>query len=224
MKLYYCPYFNGSQELWEHPLHQEIVYIPPQRVLEYTKTLHEGHTYWDCPAWRSYWNNSFVIFNQLDMEFEWDKEICKITKKSFKDPKTDYIKIQEMTKDGMIFELTQQLLVWLPNKEKNVWAEVLPFPRMFHKTGLEYLSSEFPVSRWHKPMVPIYKAHASKIKLKRGDPLYTIRFKGGKNNQYNLQPWKDLDPPEWLKTKFIQHNNMGRWVTGGVWNLFRRDT
>ena len=33
-----------------------------------------------------------------------------------------------------------------------------------------------------------------------------------------------MDPPKWLKTKFTQHNNMGRWVTGGAWNLFRRDT
>ena len=223
MKLYYSPYFEGSQSVWEHPLHQDVVYIPPQRVLEYDKKLHEEHIYWDCPAWKNYWNNSWVVFNQIDFKFEWDKTLGKITKKSFGEPKTDYIRPEQIKNgDGLVFGLPQQLLIWLPNKEKNIWIEMIPYTRLFHQTGLEYLSSEFPLSRWHKQLAPRFKAHATTISLKRGDPLYVIRFKGGDN--YSLQRWKDIDPPEWLRVKFHQHNSLDYWVKDAAWNLFRRDT
>tara|TARA_B100001113_G_scaffold317552_1_gene285035 strand:+ start:909 stop:1721 length:813 start_codon:yes stop_codon:yes gene_type:complete len=257
MKIYYSPCHHlpvgyieqpgvteqgvSSHDIWDHPLHNEGVYIPPQRVLEYEKDVHVGHMYWECPAWKSYWNNTWVVFSQMDLDIEWDKETGRITKTSFQLPAfRDHILINEGSLKGenygwdgsrigcpyqghLVFQMPQLLFMWLPNKDRNIWVEMAAFPSVFHKTGLEFINVEYPFSRWFKAANPAFKAHATKFSIKRGDPLYTMRFKGGKNNQYRLERWKDPEPPEWIKIRSNQHSALKQWVKKVSWNLIKKD-
>ena len=257
MKIYYAPchhlpvgYIEQPREteqgahpanIWDHPLHQESVFIPPQRVLDYEQGMHEAHTYWECPAWKSYWNNTWVVFSQLDLEVEYNKDTGRVTKTSFAVQSfRDHILINEGSlidknfhwdssamgcpyKGNLVFQMPQLLFMWLPNKDRNVWVELAAYPSLFHKTGLEFISVEYPFSRWYKAANPAFKAHGSKFKIKRGDPLYTMRFKGGKNNAYTLKRWKDPEPPEWLKIRSNQHAALKQWVKKVSWNLIKSD-
>ncbi len=257
MKIYYTPchhlpvgYVEQTTEteqgvhpsdIWDHPLHQESVYIPPQRVLDYEQKTHEAHTYWECPAWKSYWNNTWVVFSQLDLEVEYNKDTGRVTKTSFstqafrdhilinegslidKDFSWDSTRIGCPYKGNLVFQMPQLIFMWLPNKNRNIWVELAAYPSLFHKTGLEFISVEYPFSRWYKAANPAFKAHGSSFKIKRGDPLYTMRFKGGKNNLYNLQRWKDPEPPEWLKIRSNQHAALKQWAQKVSWNLIKKD-
>lgn len=127
------------------------------------------------PTWKSYWSNTWVVFNQLDVEIEYEKSSGSITSSNFRfDRINQSIMIAEgklntqglrqnssdigMPYNGnLVFQLPQLLLFWLPNKDPNVWVEVLPYPSLFHETGLELISVEYPFSRWHKPVNPAFK-------------------------------------------------------------------
>ena len=111
----------------------------------------------------------------------------------------------------------------MPKKERNIWVECSAYPSLFHDTGLEFISVEYPFSRWYKPVNAAFKAHGSRFKLKRGQPMYCMRFRGGKNNAYDLRRWKDAHPPEELKVKLNQHQSLKQWVKGVSWGLIKKD-
>ena len=232
---------NTNTNIWDHPLHSEHAFIPPKRVLEYEEERHNRHSYWECPAWKSYWANSWVVFNQMDLEVEWEKESGFITQQSFRPSRfQDYMMINEGKLRGeggnynstqiglsyvgnLVFQLPQLLFLWLPNKERNIWVELCAYPMTFHDTGLEFISVEYPFSRWHKATNAAFKAHATKFKLKRGDPMYVMRFRGGKNSAYDLKKWHEAEPPDWLKIKANQHSAVKQWIKGISWNLIKKD-
>jgi len=227
--------------IWDHPLHSEHAFIPPQRVLEYSAEEHKGHSYDECPAWRSYWSNTWVVFSQTDLIIEYDKETGIIQATNFKGKNfRDHITINEgkIYEDGvlwnssyigtgykgnLVFQMPQLLFMWLPKKERNIWIELNAWPSTYHETGLEFISVEYPIGRWHRPANPAFKAHGSKIKIKRGQPLYTMRFRGGKNNAYNLQRWNEAKPPKDMRIRLNQHQAFKQWVPGASWNLFKKD-
>jgi hypothetical protein len=124
---------------------------------------------------------------------------------------------------NLVFQMPQLLFMWLPKKERNVWIELNSWPDTFHDTGLEFISVEYPIGRWHRPANPAFKAHGSKVNIKRGQPLYTMRFRGGKNNAYNLRRWAEPKPPKELQIRLNQHQAFKQWVPGGSWNLFKKD-
>jgi len=251
-KIYYAPCYHppvgyieqdprSNTCIWDHPLHSEHAFIPPQRALEYSAEDHKGHSYDECPAWRSYWANTWIVFSQTDLQIEYEKETGLITKTSFgTKPFRDYITLNEgkiydngtiwsssymgcQYVGNLVFQLPQLLFMWLPNNERNIWIELSAYPTLFHETGLEFISVEYPIGRWHRPANAAFKAHGSKIKIKRGQPLYTMRFRGGKNNAYNLRRWEEPLPPKDLQVRLNQHQALKQWVPGVSWNLFRKD-
>ena len=252
-KIYYAPCYHApvgyieqnpldNTDIWDHPLHSEHAFIPPMRMTDYEKGKHEGHSYYDCPAWKSYWANSWVVFNQVDLEIEYDKESGMIQKTNFQNARfRDHILINEGKimegggqvwsstyigtpyKGNLVFQMPQLLFMWLPKKEKNIWCELAAHPETFHETGLEYIANEYPFSRWMRPANAAFKAHGSKFKLKRGAPLYTIRFRGGKNNAYSFQRYEKPHPPKELQVRLNQHQALKQWQPGISWNLFKKD-
>tara|TARA_Y100000361_G_scaffold153885_1_gene177089 strand:+ start:4440 stop:5243 length:804 start_codon:yes stop_codon:yes gene_type:complete len=251
-KIFYSPIYhlpsgfveqppNSNTSIWDHPIHSEHAFIPPKRVLEYEEESHKGHSYWECPAWKSYWANSWVVFNQLDYEVEYDKATGCITSSSFRPSRfQDYMMINEgkIRGDGinwsseqiglkytgnLVFQLPQLLYLWLPDKQRNVWVELCAYPGMFHKTGLEFISVEYPFSRWARATNAAFKAHSSKFRIKRGDPLYVMRFRGGKNNAYDLRKYHEAEPPREHKIRLNQHQSLKQWVKGVSWNLIKKD-
>lgn len=250
-KIFYSPCYHppgdnldqpeGPTSIWAHPLHSDLVFKAPRKMLEYQEEDHIKHTYWDCPAWKSYWSNTWVVFNQLDVEIEYEKSSGSITSSNFRfDRINQSIMIAEgklntqglrqnssdigMPYNGnLVFQLPQLLLFWLPNKDPNVWVEVLPYPSLFHETGLELISVEYPFSRWHKPVNPAFKAHSSKFKLRRGQPIYMVRFKSNKNNTYDLRQWQDPEPPEWIINKANKQAKLKRWLRNSSWDFIKDD-
>lgn len=229
---------NERDDIWDHPLHNEGVFIPPRRALEYEQERHENRSYQECPAWKSYWAQSFVVFNQIDLKMTFKKESGLITDTNFPLHEFNkYVLINEGSTRGfnseqidspyrgnLVFQLSQSMFMWTDKKLRNIWVELSPWPSLYHDTGLEFINAEFPFSRWHRPVNAAFKAHAPNIDLKRGQPLYVMRFRGGKNNAYDLRRWKDFGgPPDTLKRRLNQHQSLKQWVKGVSWGLINKD-
>ena len=102
-KIYYNPNYqtikatnSPAQTDLSHPLFIPEYYIPPQRYIDYAKEQHKDHSYYKCPAWKQYWANTFVVFNQMDINFKWQKSDGLVYDSSFdRNKAADYIFIQE---------------------------------------------------------------------------------------------------------------------------------
>ena len=89
-KIYYNPNYqtikatnSPAQTDLSHPLFIPEYYIPPQRYIDYAKEQHKDHSYYKCPAWKQYWANTFVVFNQMDINFKWQKSDGLVYDSSF---------------------------------------------------------------------------------------------------------------------------------------------
>ena len=229
---------NQRDDIWDHPLHNEGVFIPPRRVLEYEQERHVGRSYNDCPAWKSYWAQSFVVFNQVDLHIKYNKSTGLITYMNI--PLKDFSKyflinegsnahfnseqIDAEYRGLLLFQLAQSMFMWTDKKYRNVWVELSPWPDLYHKKGLEFINVEYPFSRWCRPVNAAFKAHAPEFELKRGEPLFVMRFRGAKNNAYDLKRWADpFGPPKELKKRLNQHQTLKQWVKGVSWSLINKD-
>ena len=81
-----------------HPTIIPEYYIKPVSYIEYAKEQHKDHSYWKCPAWQHYWGNTYVVFNQLDISFRWQKSDGLVYDTNFdKQRALDYLYIQELS-------------------------------------------------------------------------------------------------------------------------------
>lgn len=216
-----------------HPLYMDDVFIPPQRYTEYTKAEHSKHGYSRCPAWKQYWSNTFVFFNQMEVTFKWNKDTGMLYDTSFPiERSADYLFVQEgkdtprnpnnFFKDKFVFQYAQSAMIWPEKQNKNGWIELIPFPDTYHKYGLELICADFPFGRWFRSVNAAYRCHATSITMPRGMPLYCVRFRGFKGNNFNLKRWEG-DLPKDVYTKFRQHQGIKNWIPKKSWSFIKDD-
>jgi len=248
-KLFYHPSYqtlagthSEDQTDLNHPLHIPEYYIKPVSYIEYAKKEHKDHSYWKCPAWQHYWGNTYVVFNQLDISFKWQKKDGLIYESSFDRHKhLDYIHIQEGTigtyntsefsqgnksyayKDYLVIQWAQSLMVWPQKQNKNLWVEMVPFPTLHHQTGMELITAEFPLGRWYRSINGAYRCWSEDVNVPRGTPLYCLRFRGGKDNLYKMERSPSIKPPKEVRRLFRLNHAVKSWLPFKSWNLIKDD-
>ena len=242
-KLFYNPNYqtvkanNSAQQTdMGHPLNIPEYFIAPKPYLEYAKEQHEKHSYWRCPAWKAYWQDTYVVFNQLDISFQFDKQTGLVTSASFPmDRSMDYLYIQEgqtrdmkqgamsySNKTGLVVQWAQSMMVWPQNpRNKNIWVELVPFPELYHKTGMELIAAEFPLGRWYRSINGAYICHAPTVNVPRGTPLYMLRFRGAKDHKYELERKEDV--PAGVARQFRVNHGLKNWLPKKSWALIKND-
>lgn len=223
-----------------HPLFIPEYYIKPVTYLEYTQKDNEKHSFYKCPAWKSYWANTFVIFNQLDISFKWEKETGRVYDTSFpQNNAADFVYIQEgkignydssinkhapfSYKQFLVIQWAQSMMFWPKKPNKNLWVEMVPYPDLHHKTGLELITAEFPLGRWYRSINGAYRCHKQTVDIPRGTPLYCVRFRGSKDNSYSLERWEDLVPPPEVTRKFRNNQGLKTWLPKKSWGMIKDD-
>ena len=167
-KLYWHPNYqtikgssSSDQTDLSHPTTIPEFYIPPVSYIQYAKKQHENHSYYKCPAWQHYWGNTYVVFNQIDISFKWQKSDGLVYESSFdKHRALDYLYVQEGSigtepkreyaggktypyKNFLVVQWSQSMMFWPKKPNKNLWIETIPFPDLHHKTGMELIVAEF---------------------------------------------------------------------------------
>ena len=245
-KIYYNPNYqtikatnSPAQTDLSHPLFIPEYYIPPQRYIDYAKEQHKDHSYYKCPAWKQYWANTFVVFNQMDINFKWQKSDGLVYDSSFdRNKAADDIFIQEgkiqaydsakssnpyQFRDFLVIQWSQSMMFWPEKPNKNLWIELIPAPELHHKTGMELIAAEIPLGRWYRSVNGAYRCHATDVKVPRGTPLYCVRFRGSKDNSYDIERWKDFEPPNEVQRKFRLNQGIKNWLPGKSWGMIKDD-
>jgi len=236
-KIFYAPKMDGWNDAYNHPLFEDEVFIPIQPYLSYYKNYHQKHVYWECPAWKNYYKNSFVIFSQLDMEISYEKSSGKISRDSFKyctfdegnsestffdipeDFHTSHNNVVHPYHDLIIGQIRQQYVFWSNEKLKNLWIEILP-PINIEEKGMEIITAEYPFNRWMRPMLCAYKFKNEKTFIKRGDPIGIVRIKNLNHYTNNIFLERDYPPNEIIR-KSENHSLLKMFLPKKSWDLIK---
>lgn len=242
MKLNYVPNYqtvkanNSKQQTdMEHPLAIPEYHLAPQKYLDYAREQHVDHTYWRCPAWQEYWKDTYIVFNQIDVNFKYDKQTGLLYEASFPINRSmNYIYVQEgHTKDmkqgamsydrnvGLVIQWAQSMMVWPERTSKNLWVELVPYPETHHKTGMELITAEFPLGRWHRSINGAFICHAPDTKVPRGTPLYMIKFRGGRDHKYDLEMAEEV--PNNIARQFKVNHGLKNWLPKKSWGMMKND-
>jgi hypothetical protein len=236
-KIFYAPKMEGWNDSYNHPLFEEEVFIEPQSYLSYYKEYHKKHVYWECPAWQNYYKNCFVIFSQIDIEIEYNKDTGNIKEKSFK-----YCIFDEGNKESafmdvpmefhtsprnavlpynglIIGQIKQHYVFWSKNNNKNMWMEILP-PIGIEELGMEIVTAEYPFSRWYRPMLCAYKFKNEITNIKRGQPIGVVRIKN-LNNYNEMFVIERKYPPEEIQRKSYNHSLMKMFLPNKSWDMIK---
>ena len=247
-KLYWHPNYqtikgssSSDQTDLSHPTTIPEFYIPPVSYIQYAKKQHENHSYYKCPAWQHYWGNTYVVFNQIDISFKWQKSDGLVYESSFdKHRALDYLYVHEGSigtepkreyaggktypyKNFLVVQWSQSMMFWPKKPNKNLWIETIPFPDLHHKTGMELIVAEFPLGRWLRSVNGAYRCHAETVNVPRGTPMYCVRFRGGKDGDYLIERWPEVKPPDKVRRLFKINQGLKTWLPGKSWNLMKND-
>jgi hypothetical protein len=229
---------DGNRAPYDHPLFDDLAYIPPVPFLTYFKEQHAHHTYSKCPAWKSSLKNSYVFFSQTDVEINYNKDTGVVSDESFNhctfDEATGLItelmpfgKQQGGPKDSppysgvAVGQLVQSVLFWpKDSKFKNMWLEIQPIPDMIQTHRAELIGGEFPFSRWFRPIMFAFKFYSEKTIFKRGDPIGIVKFKNIDNYLEEIFLEK-IEPPDSMIRKIENHTRLKNFLPNKSWGLIK---
>jgi len=188
MKINYCPVPATKYEKWPN-----ILYYEPTPLLnELIKQRNKDTAYFKCPAYIEYYKNVYVIKSPIDITFNITQDISADSK---------YIQIKEYNQeffDNYIFvrdakhnskTLITYNIQYLFYSDEEVDIEVLN--AFEHKSdfinNVSVVQGKFDISKWIRPVECAFTVHDDnkEMKIKRGDPLYYVRFNTNKNIKLN---------------------------------------
>jgi hypothetical protein len=242
--IYYAPKIeNSGPKGFEHPLLEDEIFIPIKPYLTYYKEHHEKHVYWECPAWKKYYKNSFVIFSQSNIEVKFSKEDGVVDPETYvhmnidggfaindmnlfgrsmlgEDPSTMGVihKPLRPPYHGLIIgQLHQHYFFWTEPQVKTLWIEILP--TTIPIPGAELVSAEYPVGRWMRPTICAYKFNEPTI-IKRGDPIGILRFRNSRKYDENFR-LERKDIPQNVMRKAYNHSILKKFLPKKSWDFIK---
>tara|TARA_B100000965_G_scaffold110058_1_gene90931 strand:+ start:184 stop:897 length:714 start_codon:yes stop_codon:yes gene_type:complete len=200
-------------------------YLPSDYILPPKKWIGEQEKnalYTKCPAWKEWGKNTWIMYQQFDIEFEYisaEKRIISnlVEQQSF----DNYFWVHPDWLDGEhpSIQLKDIYIYW--TKEKDVWVEQIPHP-LLSRYGLEVIPGTFPISVWQRPLLFGFNIldYDVNIKIPRGTPLYYIRFYSRKNDSlFSLN--RETIPKEVMESQkqVVRLKDYDRFAS---WNLIQQ--
>jgi len=186
MNIKYCINLDGYYKLAnEKSLWREIGFFEPEPILP---LLDKELSYLNCPAFIDYYKNTFLIRCPFDITIETrrrpDNKIeVRYTGKFDEEFYSDNILVRE---DGSI---TVNVGYYFMTDENSLLIEQLQpiiLENQFYNDK-RMIQGTFDIGKWVRPLDWAFHPNkgVTKIELKRGDPLYCVRFMS--TNKVNLE-------------------------------------
>ena len=224
LKVYYYPLSIKNRNCYNLSLlkkdyingvHQ---YVPIKTIKEIE---FENYEFQGCPAWHSWASSSFVYFSQEDVIFKYNKEKNIIELNSIDDPVREKIQLSYDWNTGKTptFQLNQHCLFWTENK--NVWLEQIPFGTTSRFSNIDLIPAHFPFSVWTRVVSMGFKLiNVDKpVIIKKGTPLYTVRFISSDYPEVSLQ-YKE--PPQSILNKAMDNVSFKLKQPNKSWGIIQK--
>ena len=168
-----------------------------------------------CPAWNHQNSRTFTVYASSNFHIQYDIESNQLHSNTLTQSEfDDCIGIGPLWNGDLC---TIQIIKLFSNfywtNHKNIWISVLPHPLTSLNNNFYHCGAWFNISNWPR-VINIGAIMVDKTKpiiIKRGDPLYNIKFHtDDQNDKFDLIYTK-LDEVEFKKSAkrnyFVQHRN-----------------
>ena len=172
-----------------------LLAINPESLLSNLSKQQPGMLHYTCPAFIETFKHTYIIRSYFDVSIKVDplKRSIEVDKDKSFIQKYITNRNQDCSPDGnMIFSLNQELLFITDND-----VEIETLPCYYHNNDFVdktmFISGRFNIKKWIRSIeaAVIVKKTASStepifINIKRGDPIYYVRFHLKDNSKLNL--------------------------------------
>lgn len=224
LKVYYYPLSLKHRNCYDLSLLKQD-YIKGIHQFVPIKTIKElefeNYEFQGCPAWHSWASSSFVFFSQEDVIFKYDKEKNIIPIDKIDDPIREKLQLSYDWNTGKTptFQLNQHCLFWTENK--NVWLEQIPFGTTSRYSNIDLIPAHFPFSVWTRVVSMGFKViNVDKpIIIKKGTPLYTVRFISPEYPEVSLE-YKE--PPQEVLNRAMENVSFKLKEPNKSWGIIQK--
>jgi hypothetical protein len=197
--------------------------LPNDFVEVITKSIlnnNEKYEHFNCPAFKEWNKNTWIVHQPFDLKFKFDKEIGKIYHIPQGEPDKNYFLIHDSYKEVDYPEIQYKYHFLFWTKAKNIWIELYPHPELT-RLGLDLITATFPISSWIRPISLAFKLinHESLINIPKGFPLYYIKFVNKNNFDCKINLEQKEKVPYDILNRFEKESNIKIYAPNKSWNF-----
>jgi len=154
----------------------EILYFEPEPAYKFLLEKKQGANYIKCPAIPAYLKNTFILRSPMDVNL-WVDEAGELRTDSCDQAFYDK---NFWCRTGQHGEMIVQLLpcvLFFTDDDQGVLLEHLP-PILHEVSNALFIPGSFDISKWVRPLNYGFEIadRTKPIQIKRGDPLYMVKF------------------------------------------------
>lgn len=162
----------------ENPCKFEEAYIPIQK---YTNTFSGKSAFSFCPVWQHQTSRIFTVYASCNLHLQIDINNGSIFSNTLNQEQFNkYIMLNQNwnEEEFTTVQISGLFTNFYWTKEKNVWISILPHPLTSLNNNFYHCGAWFNLSNWSRKVNigAIVVDNSKPLIIKRGDPLYNIRF------------------------------------------------
>tara|TARA_B000000609_G_C24100144_1_gene307939 strand:- start:104 stop:763 length:660 start_codon:yes stop_codon:yes gene_type:complete len=202
---------------WSYRIGEEQEQFPSEFIdspKKYLAGYDMSYDHAKCPAWKNYYNNTWVIEQPFDLGIKLkDNRIeTNLSQKAY----DRYFHVVDTWLNGEYPEIQMMYHWFFWTKHKDVWIEQLAPPQLSRK-GIEVVQGTFPISSWFRPITIGIKLLDNDIYLPKGTPISLIRFPCKTSVQLEQK-----DPPEKLMSQLADQNSLRMFTQFKTWDIIMK--
>jgi len=219
--VYWTSFAGKNSDISMASQFQHGLFFEPEPVLKHiVSERNKDVRYLKCPAVKDYYKNTFVIRSPIDLSFEikrneMDVRYC-VTHNYDQEFFNNYV--HERFNENPIPMISMEFCSYIFYSEKSILAEQLHPALSMHSSEVSrktsIISGTFDISKWVRPFTYSFEVvdYKSPITIKRGDPLYYVRFNVKENVKLQRVMFdkdiKDISDACLTVKNFVQNNSM----------------
>lgn len=202
------------------PYPADLLFIEPIRYLKYIKTIDKRESaYINCPAFTDFFRNVFVIPSPIDITISFDKKNDSVTITGDKGIDQNFFNNFIQARGKQIgkqdkFLLTCTFIRLIFYTKDPVLIEYMPSYTLYKQdNNFNLIPGQFRIDKWIRPLDFTFEFidESKPIIIKRGDPLFTLRFNSASSDKIDLERELCLDS-ELLKYTIDNHTTLKRFI------------
>ena len=203
-----------------HPLFADGVYIEPKRLID-EDSMHSKLDYYHCPAWRHTANNTFVFYNQMDIDFSYNVDTKQMMANNInQDHWDEFIGIDPNflpSTNVLVTQIGFGAIFWCEERN-DLWLNQQPFWNLSEKSNVQLIGASMPIGIWSRPVNIALRSDSNRINIKRGQPMFTINFSDFKESYSLIRK----EPTEKFMDKVRQYIDVKNYLPRLSWSLIKR--
>ena len=175
---------------------EEVFFFEPESVIDYLSTSRKKNEILKCPAFLDYYKNTYLIKAPIDITLNISNSMINC----LQGLPADYLNmiVTNRFKEGDLHFTSSLAWFYTFYSKESVMIEVIPptWHKNSFQNNINLITATFDISKWVRPLEFAFEVidDTKPLVIKRGDPLYYIRFNTlDKVKLIKQEPTKELE-------------------------------